>query len=120
MLHKMLHENENADVMEERNITIDLEECSTLHEKQDGDSFCDCAIWFEAYEPGEVIRKFKRCNHYYHKNCIDPWMESHVRCPFCNQRVDEIPDEEDEVEEEEEEEEEFEEGDGEVEDEKGD
>jgi hypothetical protein len=29
------------------------------------------------------MRTLTHCNHYFHKNCIDVWFESHVHCPIC-------------------------------------
>lgn len=63
-----------------------------------------CAICLETFSDKEKIRKlgklkdFSRfpsyilfvstgCTHYYHIECIDPWLLSHQNCPLCNQSI---------------------------------
>ncbi|XP_018413987.1 PREDICTED: E3 ubiquitin-protein ligase RNF128 isoform X2 [Nanorana parkeri] len=45
----------------------------------DGDS---CAVCIETYKPNDVVRVLT-CNHFFHKNCIDPWLLEHRTCPMC-------------------------------------
>ncbi|NWH48096.1 RN128 ligase, partial [Fregata magnificens] len=45
----------------------------------DGDS---CVVCLELYKPNEVVR-ILTCNHFFHKNCIDPWLLEHRTCPMC-------------------------------------
>ncbi|OCT65941.1 E3 ubiquitin-protein ligase RNF128-like isoform X2 [Xenopus laevis] len=44
-----------------------------------GDS---CAVCIEPYKPSDVVR-ILTCNHFFHKNCIDPWLLEHRTCPMC-------------------------------------
>lgn len=44
-----------------------------------GDS---CVVCFELYKPNDTIR-ILTCKHFFHKNCIDPWILSHGTCPMC-------------------------------------
>ena len=44
----------------------------------------DCAICQEAME--ENLRKINRCNHLFHRSCIETWFQSGVTCPIC--RID--------------------------------
>ncbi|XP_036036879.1 E3 ubiquitin-protein ligase RNF133 [Onychomys torridus] len=44
-----------------------------------GDS---CVICFEHYKPNDTVR-FLTCKHFFHKNCIDPWILAHGTCPMC-------------------------------------
>ncbi|XP_076975449.1 E3 ubiquitin-protein ligase RNF133 [Tamandua tetradactyla] len=44
-----------------------------------GDS---CVICFEPYKPNDTVRVLT-CKHFFHKNCIDPWILSHATCPMC-------------------------------------
>ncbi|KAM9324035.1 E3 ubiquitin-protein ligase RNF128 [Gastrophryne carolinensis] len=46
---------------------------------QDGDS---CAVCIEPYKANDVVR-ILTCNHFFHKNCIDPWLLDHRTCPMC-------------------------------------
>ncbi|EIJ89175.1 hypothetical protein NEPAR06_0287 [Nematocida parisii] len=44
----------------------------------------ECPICFEKFTEPEFIRTLQ-CHHYYHCNCIDPWLLSRsCRCPVCN------------------------------------
>ncbi|XP_075040367.1 E3 ubiquitin-protein ligase RNF128 [Mixophyes fleayi] len=45
----------------------------------DGDS---CAVCIETYKANDVVR-ILTCNHFFHKNCIDPWLLEHRTCPMC-------------------------------------
>lgn len=44
-----------------------------------GDS---CVVCFEAYKPNDTLRVLT-CKHFFHKNCIDPWILAHGTCPMC-------------------------------------
>ncbi|XP_045420886.1 E3 ubiquitin-protein ligase RNF133 [Lemur catta] len=44
-----------------------------------GDS---CVVCFESYKPNDTVR-ILTCKHFFHKNCIDPWILSHGTCPMC-------------------------------------
>jgi len=58
-------------------------------DENDGSTICKvCDICFCDYENGDKIRRFHRCTHYFHQKCIDRWMRSHLKCPYCTQRVD--------------------------------
>lgn len=44
----------------------------------------ECPICFERFDKDHFIR-ILQCSHYYHGNCIDPWLLSRsCRCPVCN------------------------------------
>ncbi|XP_037692206.1 E3 ubiquitin-protein ligase RNF133 [Choloepus didactylus] len=44
-----------------------------------GDS---CVVCFEPYKPNDTVRVLT-CKHFFHKNCIDPWILAHGTCPMC-------------------------------------
>ena len=50
-----------------------------------------CPICLVEYEEGDEIRTLP-CDHYFHKDCVDSWMSSHISCPTCRDLV--IPEEE--------------------------
>jgi hypothetical protein len=41
-----------------------------------------CGICLSPYNEGENVRTL-RCFHYFHVNCIDPWLETSDNCPNC-------------------------------------
>eukprot|EP00484_Ammonia_sp_Unknown_P013081 CAMPEP_0197078992 /NCGR_PEP_ID=MMETSP1384-20130603/213399_1 /TAXON_ID=29189 /ORGANISM="Ammonia sp." /LENGTH=670 /DNA_ID=CAMNT_0042517861 /DNA_START=25 /DNA_END=2037 /DNA_ORIENTATION=- len=45
-----------------------------------------CCICLYDYRNGDQIRKL-RCNHYFHKQCIDIWFKKNIQCPLCKQYV---------------------------------
>ncbi|UJR26440.1 hypothetical protein I4U23_007770 [Adineta vaga] len=51
-----------------------------------GDDDPLCAICLEPFKAKERIRKLG-CAHYYHLDCIDPWLISHQSCPLCNRNI---------------------------------
>ena len=42
-----------------------------------------CAICQDGIQRDEVARKINRCGHTFHRNCIDTWFMTNVRCPVC-------------------------------------
>lgn len=49
----------------------------------------ECPICTAEWTDGEEIRKLNMCRHYFHRPCIDRWLEEHNNCPLC--RVNVIP-----------------------------
>jgi len=45
-----------------------------------------CAICQDVMDPSQSIRRINRCQHAFHRPCIDTWFESGVTCPIC--RID--------------------------------
>nr|XP_004658646.1 E3 ubiquitin-protein ligase RNF133 [Jaculus jaculus] len=41
-----------------------------------------CVICFEPYKLNDTVR-ILTCKHFFHKNCIDPWILAHGTCPMC-------------------------------------
>ena len=47
----------------------------------------NCAICVEEFQENDQIRVLP-CNHFFHPDCIDPWLISHSSlCPLCKQSV---------------------------------
>ena len=42
----------------------------------------ECTICLEEFIENEKIYGLK-CNHYYHKKCIDDWLKKRQTCPLC-------------------------------------
>jgi len=41
-----------------------------------------CSICLEEFKEGENVRTLP-CFHYYHPDCIDPWLKTNLLCPVC-------------------------------------
>jgi len=47
----------------------------------------DCLICLEKYKEKELYRELPKCNHYFHKKCIDKWLKSNAVCPICRNNI---------------------------------
>lgn len=41
-----------------------------------------CSICMDEFELDESVNQL-RCDHFFHKDCIKPWLELHATCPVC-------------------------------------
>jgi len=41
-----------------------------------------CAVCLSEYICGEKLKHLK-CKHFFHSDCIDPWLKTSTRCPIC-------------------------------------
>ncbi|CAF0959255.1 unnamed protein product [Adineta steineri] len=41
-----------------------------------------CAVCLSEYINGEELKRL-RCKHYFHSECINPWLKTSTRCPIC-------------------------------------
>lgn len=46
-----------------------------------------CSICFEEFKYQQKIKTLTKCNHDYHEECINKWLENEKRCPMCNKDV---------------------------------
>lgn len=46
------------------------------------DGNCRCVICYENYVPGSVV-KFLPCDHHFHCECVDEWLNIRDSCPLC-------------------------------------
>ena len=46
-----------------------------------------CSICREQIKNNDVVKKIKKCNHFYHLTCIDKWFERKSTCPVCRKDV---------------------------------
>jgi hypothetical protein len=61
----------------ERQMTEDDKE----ENKETGElKFCECTIW--TVECADKAIQLE-CGHYYHKDCLIPWLKIHNKCPTC-------------------------------------
>ncbi|KAK8950179.1 E3 ubiquitin-protein ligase ATL31 [Platanthera guangdongensis] len=43
----------------------------------------ECAICLNEFEDDETIPLLTKCDHVFHQECIDAWLDTHVTCPVC-------------------------------------
>ncbi|CAI0391952.1 unnamed protein product [Linum tenue] len=43
----------------------------------------ECAVCLSEFHDGETLRFIPKCDHVFHPECIDAWLESHATCPVC-------------------------------------
>lgn len=48
---------------------------------------CECAFCLNEFEHDEKLRAIPNCNHLFHIDCVDVWLQSNANCPLCRRRV---------------------------------
>jgi len=79
----------SADFMEPVRVTpsiTDLSNASVVFTTDTGLGM-SCAVCQDEMAAGSEVRRITRCNHTFHKACIDVWFRNDVRCPICRHDV---------------------------------
>ncbi|KAJ6318731.1 hypothetical protein OIU76_014147 [Salix suchowensis] len=50
-------------------------------------SFCECAVCLNEFQEAEKLRNLPNCNHVFHIDCIDVWLQSNANCPLCRASI---------------------------------
>ncbi|PON56554.1 Zinc finger transcription factor [Trema orientale] len=58
-----------------------------------GKGALECAVCLCEFEDDETLRLIPKCDHVFHPECIDTWLESHTTCPVCRANLVPGPDE---------------------------
>ncbi|XP_024032385.1 E3 ubiquitin-protein ligase ATL6-like, partial [Morus notabilis] len=48
-----------------------------------GKGALECAVCLCEFEDDETLRLIPKCDHVFHMECVDTWLESHTTCPVC-------------------------------------
>ncbi|KAL1561897.1 RING-type E3 ubiquitin transferase [Salvia divinorum] len=59
-----------------------------VKEHRIGRSALECAVCLSDFEGDETLRLIPKCDHVFHPECVDAWLESHVTCPVCRANLD--------------------------------
>lgn len=47
----------------------------------------DCVICLGEFVGGEKVRVLPKCDHKFHVECVDVWLEAHSSCPTCRRSL---------------------------------
>ncbi|KAI9091060.1 hypothetical protein K1719_028330 [Acacia pycnantha] len=47
----------------------------------------ECMVCLSEFNHQDTLRLLPKCNHAFHRDCIDKWLASHVTCPVCRTRL---------------------------------
>lgn len=50
------------------------------------DASLQCSVCWEDFKLDEPVRKLV-CDHFYHTDCIVPWLQLHGTCPICRKSL---------------------------------
>ncbi|KAL5962005.1 hypothetical protein TSMEX_010318 [Taenia solium] len=66
------------------NINLQLDSSSPISRflRPDLTTFAPCAICLDIYELNDLVRLLP-CHHFFHKKCIDTWLNRANNCPTC-------------------------------------
>ena len=53
-----------------------------------------CVVCQEALKVGELSTFLPSCHHFFHYDCIVPWLERHSECPTCRAKMKDVDEEE--------------------------
>lgn len=83
-----VNEPESENISSHRNISNNTELLIYHQESTEAQEEVEvCSICQEDLAENTIIRKIKRCNHKFHQECLDRWLENHLTCPTCRQDI---------------------------------
>jgi len=63
---------------------------SEVKELKYGKESLECAVCLNEFQEDETLRLLPKCDHVFHTECIDAWLDGHSTCPVC--RANLLPD----------------------------
>ncbi|KZV52336.1 RING/U-box superfamily protein [Dorcoceras hygrometricum] len=57
---------------------------SSMHGSREG---LECSVCLSKFEDVEILRLLPKCQHAFHVECIDQWLENHSTCPLCRREI---------------------------------
>ncbi|KAK1360897.1 RING-type E3 ubiquitin transferase [Heracleum sosnowskyi] len=73
-------------------LTMVQEALLIKHEDDDVlDEDLECAVCLNEVCRGENYEMLEKCNHGFHSNCIQAWLQHHSTCPLCRTQVPHTP-----------------------------
>ncbi|XVF59776.1 hypothetical protein PTKIN_Ptkin07bG0303200 [Pterospermum kingtungense] len=92
VIHKCIHRSNNENPTEPKpSIDIELEAIPVLvfgSESTPSSEIENCPICLEEYVNGDRLRVLPRCNHMFHKSCIEKWLQvPSLYCPICRDQI---------------------------------
>ncbi|XP_062222457.1 RING-H2 finger protein ATL2-like [Phragmites australis] len=61
--------------------------CEAFHSKDDA----QCSICLGEYKEKEILRIMPTCQHNFHLECIDVWLQKQTTCPICRISLKDLP-----------------------------
>lgn len=58
-----------------------------------GKGALECAVCLNEFEEEDTLRLIPKCDHVFHPDCIDAWLEKHTTCPVCRAQLAPQPNE---------------------------
>ncbi|KAK9713096.1 hypothetical protein RND81_06G002400 [Saponaria officinalis] len=60
---------------------------SAVKDLQIGKGALECAVCLSDFDDDETLRLLPKCDHVFHSECIDTWLEAHTTCPVCRHNL---------------------------------
>lgn len=79
-------QQENPNPPADKNVVLNLKEIVVDEKNEKEMNEKECSICQENFKAKEIGKELK-CNHLYHKDCIERWLKMHSTCPCCRGAV---------------------------------
>nr|XP_009760219.1 PREDICTED: RING-H2 finger protein ATL29-like [Nicotiana sylvestris] len=59
----------------------------SVEDNYDDDGGSCCAVCLNDVSGGDMCRKLPKCDHVFHLECVDAWLQSNWTCPLCRRQI---------------------------------